>query len=1056
MIQMMPIDEDEGLSLHEIYGSVLVEEDLSAVKKTRRPDEPSGSKTLDSVRDMFYVQDKLARRIILQGEAGYGKTVFCMKALDCWSKAKLSRLGAEGETGGGSVEIKHMVEYSEGAQGNESDERSVKKLLTTAQYKSEVSQSCLSSSPSSSPDDDDDDHDHDDHDDHDEEDKELQRCLSLFDLVFYVPLRHSKDETSSIVDLVCNSIPECDQGTEYKIKQMLRDDSITCLIILDGLDEWRAPDTCRIRGLPDSDGLVNCTLLCTMRPWRMVNLQLGLDCTRDIVVHILGLKRNSIKTVISNVLVNFYGLKQSSALFTEKFSCFCRKAELRELESLVKIPLMLTASCLVWNEEDDVSNEEAIDQAKSYFMTFFYLKLEEITITRAENKDGMVKSFLFEKRQKPDSSINVPSILSEFEQIIDFIEILKPVGRLALQDLVSDEPHLVFPRNKLEREIGQSKAELALKAGILSQTKAPGLSYQQRVSLSFYHKSIQEFIAALYMTCDVTGAITSFRTHCNTVDKVMELSNMIKFVFGLDPVVGCQLSEHIRDVVNSDPDFMQYRERGMREDEIFHGSTRKIKELFKMQCQWFSEMKQNLSYIHNTNHTPTFHVTDVYLMWSNPGDISMASELVSMEGNSIVSVCLNRVSRPVHSIIQYLPGCKHLTALCMRSIENTQDVELLTEVLPQLVHLQSVMYGHSFSINGNKSPADTAVVHCLQQLPALKRIELRMFTLTEIVTLPSELQEVILGVHPANFILPSLPKCPHLTSLHIRSLDAMEDCEVLVSVLPQLQHLQYVKYEGAKYCSGPPPPTGRAAVVRVMQQLTQLRHIVLRVIDLGDAGTLLITPNNTQLREVKLDDVTMSGRRWTEFFSSLQHATQLTHIELKEIKLRSIDLCEDDDDDLGDACTLLITPQMTQLQKVKLWKVKMSGRRWTEFFSSLQHATQLRHIELMDIKLGRINQCDDADDDDDLGDACTLLITPQMTKLQKVKLSRVKMSARRWTEFFSSLLTVQQTVHVNLKYTNIDVDTVKFIHSSTHFCKTKEERDNWDNSVYKLVIYTVK
>ena len=884
-IQVMPVDEDEGLPLSEIYGSVLVEEDLTVVKKTRRLEEPSGTNTLNSVKDLFYVQDKLARRIILEGEAGHGKTVFCLKALDCWSKAKAksTHRAEEGGKGGEFVKPKVIgIHQIEGARDSGSLSIQIGRnpeQLIIEKYK--------------------------------EEDKELQTCLSLFDLVFYVPLRHAKQGTSSITDLVCGSVSECDKTTEQHIKQMLRDGQIKCLVILDGLDEWRAPDTCRVQGYPDSDGLVNCSLLCTMRPWRMVSLRLGLDSTCDKVVRIMGLKSSSIEKVISNVLVNFYGLKLSTALYEEKFSRFRRKAQLPYLESLMKIPLMLTASCLVWNDEDDTSNEKAIHQATSYFMTFFYLKLEEITITRAENKHGIVKSFLVEKRQKPERSLYASNILLGFQQIVDFIEILKPVGRLALQDLVSKEPYLVFPRNKLEREIGNSTVELALKAGILSQTKAPGLSYQQRISLSFYHKSIQEFIAALYMTCGGTEALTSFRTYCTTVEKVMELSNMIKFVFGLDPVVGCQLSEVIKNII-------QYRGGN-------GANAGRVRELYKMQCKWFREMNQNLSYTHNTDLTPTLHVTDVYLDDWDCDNVSVASELVSMEDNSIVSVYLDDVQYPTHSIIQHLPSCKHLTALYIRNIRDVQDRELLAEVLPQLVQLQCVEYNPiDYMIFSPEDCIyiachDMAVVRAVQHLQVLKHIALGDITLIDTVTLPPQLETVILwnvepahlilpslwhcrrlkhlelkginttdtvkmppqlqeikllDVRPAHFILPSLPSCQHITSLHIEYCPNMEDCKLLASVLPQLKHLQYIHYNGfsSDHCHG--------TVISALQNLTQLTCIKLEDIDLGDVGTLLVTPHMTQLQKVELESVKMSARRWTEFVSSLLSVQHTVHVTL--------------------------------------------------------------------------------------------------------------------------------------------------------------------------------
>ena len=299
-VQVMPLEE-EGLSLPEIYGSVLIEQNLSAMKKTRRQDEPSGTKTLKSVKDMFYVKDKFAKRIILTGEAGYGKTVLCLKLINSWSKG--SQRDDKDKKISGSENTKVVDKQSKEIQNCESERGTGSTFDRTKESKCTLQprEKQLKAMQN------------------EQEDRDMQSCLSLFDLVFYVPLRYAKCGTSCIADLVCDSVSECDQSSKHKIKQMLDDRSIRCLVILDGLDEWRAPDTCRFRGFPDSDGLVNCTLLCTMRPWRMINLRLGLDSTYDKVLHILGLMEESIKTVISKVLVNFFGLKLSSSLYEDKF-----------------------------------------------------------------------------------------------------------------------------------------------------------------------------------------------------------------------------------------------------------------------------------------------------------------------------------------------------------------------------------------------------------------------------------------------------------------------------------------------------------------------------------------------------------------------------------------------------------------------------------------------------------------------------------------------------------------------------------------------------------------
>ena len=519
----------------------------------------------------------------------------------------------------------------------------------------------------------------------------------------------------------------------------------------------------------------------------MVNLQLGLDSTCDKVVHILGLKGDSIETVISNVLVHFYGLQLTSSVYKERFRYFCEKAKIPLLKSLMKIPLVLTSSCLVWNEECESSGKKYVNYSASYFMTFFCLKQIEITITRAEMKHDAVKSFLRAKRENSCSSVKISGILAVFDYVIDFFEVIKSIGRLALQDLVSEEPRLVFPRHKLEREIGQHKVELALKVGILSQAKAPGLSFQQRVSVSFYHKTMQEFLAALVIAFGDLSAYTLFCRNCNTADKIMELSNVIMFVCGLDPVVGCRLSEHVKNVVNGDADINRYREpQVLKHDKSL--CTGKVRQLYQMQCRWFSEMKHNMSYTGHTEGKLSFHLSDVSIdrYYNSDRDVvSMTSELMCMEGSSVVSVYLWYVRHPVQSILQHLLDCKYISTLFTSGITDERERELLIQVLPQLVLLQHLTYGYSDD-NLQHPPRDTAVVCATRQLPALKWIELRRITLTETVYLAPSLETVVLStVRHVEFILPSICQCRKMKCLKLSEISLADT--VAMTQMTQLE-----------------------------------------------------------------------------------------------------------------------------------------------------------------------------------------------------------------------------------------------------------------------------
>ena len=89
------LEDREGLPVSEIYAPLLTEEDLDTMKRTRRPDEPSGSKPLNSVKNIFYVRDrddgeKLSTRILIKGEAGSGKSVLCLILVESWCQLKQS------------------------------------------------------------------------------------------------------------------------------------------------------------------------------------------------------------------------------------------------------------------------------------------------------------------------------------------------------------------------------------------------------------------------------------------------------------------------------------------------------------------------------------------------------------------------------------------------------------------------------------------------------------------------------------------------------------------------------------------------------------------------------------------------------------------------------------------------------------------------------------------------------------------------------------------------------------------------------------------------------
>ena len=628
-VDVLPYEDSSGLPIANIFAPLLMEEDLKAKERMPNPDSPGG-KELKSLREMFYVADKPAKRIFMKGEAGCGKTFFCLKLLDTWCQVKQSQ------------SVSNDV---------------------------------------------------------------LQQCLAVFDLVFYLPLRHFKGNPTSVKDMIGQTVSQQCLRLLTSLGQRIH-----CLVILDGLDE----SPVMFKELPSMHGIVSCVLFCTTRPWKLTQLQLKFR-PDDKVVDILGLLPRSENKVIEYVLVNFYKLKRKTPEFEERFNRYSSMLSESSLKSLVKIPMLLTACCCMWYEEDtflEKSKSRKVQVTKDSptvhtSMTYTYLSLVESMIRRADEKCDL-RSVLMQSLPSPPRSI--PKLLASFSYINSFLGVLLPLCRLAYTDLVSVETKLVFQKDELEREIGRPLVEIALKVGLISQTKAPGRFHQQNVSVNFYHKSVQEFLAAVHLTCTDTGDI---RSYCTSLDKVMNVANIIKFGIALDPSFCHDVSKHVIDTANTDDDIQQYR----RTFDVDHRV--RVVQLYRTQCEWYRELTHSRTVTGDTSPPPSLHVTDIDL----DDDVRLTGNLMSANLGTIVSVTLWCANPPLHGVVELLPQCPELSALCIEYMHNKENLGLLVPVIPRLTQLTTVQYISPGRLSA-AAAHDRAAVAAVMSLTQLESIRL--------------------------------------------------------------------------------------------------------------------------------------------------------------------------------------------------------------------------------------------------------------------------------------------------------------------------------------------
>ena len=618
-VDVLPFkDQSPGLPIANIFAPLLMEE--RSKERMQNSDNPGG-KELKSLQELFYFADKPANRIFMQGEAGCGKTFFCLKLLDTWCQVKQS--GAD-------------------------------------------------------------------------TDDVLPQCLAVFDLVFYLPLRHFKENLTSVKDMIGQTVSE-------QCLKLVSGCRIYCLVILDGLDE--SPVT--FRELPSTHGIVNYVLFCTMRPWKLTQLSLTYSHD-DKVVQILGLLPSSRKKVIEYVLVNFYKLKKKTEEFDKKFERYSSMLKISSLKSLVKIPMMLTACCCMWYEEDTYSEQShertgqvTIDSPTVHTsLTYTYLSLVDSMIRRADQKCDLGSLLT---QAAPFPLTNIPKVLTSFSYIRSYLDALLPLCRLAYTDLVSGDTKLVFQKDELERDIGHALVEIALKVGLISQTKAPSRFHQQNVSVNFYHKSVQEFLAAVHLTCTDTDDI---RLYCTSLDKVMNVDNIIRFGIVLDPSFCHDLSKHVMDTVNTDPGIQQYRRKLDYSD--------RVEQLYRAQCEWYRELTHVRTVTGDTSSPPSLHVTDIHLpMFSDSDTVRLTGHLMCANRDTIVSFTLWGVHHPLHGVLQQLPQCPNLSTLCIICMSNI-DITQLVAVIPRLPQLDTIRYWGLGSAVDDHAAYVEAVLHLTQ------------------------------------------------------------------------------------------------------------------------------------------------------------------------------------------------------------------------------------------------------------------------------------------------------------------------------------------------------
>ncbi|XP_060561469.1 uncharacterized protein LOC132721222 [Ruditapes philippinarum] len=496
------------------------------------------------------------------------------------------------------------------------------------------------------------------HNDDDEFDgvKEMKK----FDFMFYISLRHN---------IKIRSVKEMLEMRYDKIKNLskiLENDSEKIIILLDGLDEWSFDSETRNEfqaGLPERDFTKKYTIVTTSRPWKIHSLRVS---NREIhqLLKLKGFDETHEKEMIEKTI---------TALNESLDPSVCEKElGIPSVVGLKQVPIMLQQLICLWCDGKlDKTSRCAI-----------YTGMLELYFTWNINKTLCNNTECMESSQ----NVELPQYLTDVEICRLNSNLIYGVSRLAYQTLFNypKDKSLTFDKSVFDDlKISHEVRENCLKLGILTEEKCPSLSVSKPKSslFSFIHKSMQEFLAAVNIginfkirislsdstqteNVDLQSQCIQFVNEafqkCSTVNDILEQSNVVIMLCGLEPRLATHVSKYIYDTVSKDSRVQEYRRTINRKWDMNHCC---ITDIQKLMFESMEELNATCSIGSNT----VIYIGDIAMDSRNQycDIVCTGIDQKQIAPDSVLSIYVDDIYTENVKFTKYLPMFHHLEKIAI-------------------------------------------------------------------------------------------------------------------------------------------------------------------------------------------------------------------------------------------------------------------------------------------------------------------------------------------------------------------------------------------------------
>ena len=331
---------------------------------------------------------------------------------------------------------------------------------------------------------------------------EQAAILKNFELVVAINLKEvSKCQSFKDVIRLSNVFAKEDKYMTDGLVDYIANNQEKVLLIFDGYDEYRSGCDSEIYEIFGGNRLRSCCVLITTRISKSDELRGGEDLQAEI-------------TGFSELDKNDFMLRFLSA---DDVSNLEKHLHDTKLEELAKVPLLLLFFCILWRK----GQLKLFPKTK----TTLYIEIVQFIVNHSYSK------------QTPPLYVQLTSLN----------KILSEIGKVALQALLNDD-HL-FEYSQLSDSV---RCDESVLIGLLQITEHSE-TLRPIGMVSFIHKSIQEFLAAWYITYRCIPEGGNLGEIGGKLEVCLALENVFQFVCGLSEDGASIALRHLKSVRISDP-----------------------------------------------------------------------------------------------------------------------------------------------------------------------------------------------------------------------------------------------------------------------------------------------------------------------------------------------------------------------------------------------------------------------------------------------------------------------------------------------------------------------